>query len=108
MSFLKKKYSNMDTEPKNNKSPEGCLSGTAGIISAIALLITAITGLLVVFHDSNGSKSFSAVSHCAETNVNGYGKNGNEGLAQSIAIGECIRNGGVPDCCASDVRVSQD
>jgi hypothetical protein len=101
----------MDTEPNNNKSPAGCLSGTAGIIAASAALVTAITGLVIALHSpgSDGeTTTFSAVSHCSARNVNGYGKSKNEGMAQSIAIGECIRKGGVPNCCAEDVRVSQD
>jgi hypothetical protein len=102
----------MDTEPENNKSPAGCLGGTAGIIGAIAALVTAITGLVVALHgfgsDSDNSKSFSAVSHRSKTNANGYGSGTNERTARNLAIGECIGNGGVPECCARDLKVSPD
>jgi hypothetical protein len=76
--------------------------------SHIAALVTAIAGLMVVLPDPDDTKSFSAVSHCSETNVNGYGESSNEGTATRLAIRACISNGGVPDCCASDVKVSQD
>lgn len=99
----------MDTEPKNSKDPIGCLNSTVGIIGAIAALVGAMAGLLVALggsgDPSGGTTAFSAVSHCSARNVNGYGEGSTERLARSIAIGECVSNGGKPDCCATDVRV---
>jgi hypothetical protein len=101
----------MDIEPKNNKSPVGCLSGTAGIITAIAALVTAITGFMIAFHSPGGDSdatTFSARSYCSRRNVTGYGKGDNARAARSMAIGECVSNGGDPECCEKVVSVSQD
>ncbi len=51
--------------------------------------------------------SFSATSYCSMTDVYGYGEHSDVSTAQDLAIDDCIYAGGVPDCCASNVRVSQ-
>jgi hypothetical protein len=113
--IISKKYSSMDNDSKNNGSPAGCLNSTAGIISAIAALVVAMTGFIVATSSGRSGggdrvdspSSFLATSHCSARNVNGYGKSSNVEDAKSLAVGNCIRNGGVPACCANDVSVSQ-
>lgn len=53
------------------------------------------------------SLSFYATSYCSIRNVYGYGEDSNVSVAQDMAINNCIYNGGIPDCCASNVRVEQ-
>ncbi|MEM8718818.1 MAG: hypothetical protein AAGE84_05855 [Cyanobacteria bacterium P01_G01_bin.39] len=52
-------------------------------------------------------QSFFATSYCSMTNVYGYGKNSNVNIAQELAIDDCVNNGGIPNCCSSNLRVSQ-
>ncbi|NJK51787.1 MAG: hypothetical protein HC936_01505 [Leptolyngbyaceae cyanobacterium SU_3_3] len=69
-----------------------------------------LVSVSVFFSESAGdfTNTFSATSHCSARDVYGYGESSNVESAQKEAIGDCIRNGGVPDCCARDVSVSQE
>jgi len=76
-------------------------------------IILAVSGMvLVLIFGSLGETyenpvQFNAVSYCSMTNVYGYGANINVAVAQDLAIKNCIQNGGISDCCASNVYVSE-
>ena len=82
------------------------LRWTSGFLGGFLCLIS----ISIFFANSTSidSASFSASSFCSIKNVYGYGESSSVEAAQNAAIGDCIRKGGVPDCCASDVRVSQE
>lgn len=50
---------------------------------------------------------FYATSYCSMRDVYGYANHNNVTTAQNLAVQNCINNGGIPDCCAGNVRVSQ-
>lgn len=88
--------------------------GTILIFAAISLEIFSITntdgGYPLSGEDVDTpppTQSFYATSYCSMTNVYGYGKAYNVNIAQDIAINNCIRNGGIPNCCSSSLRVTQ-
>ncbi len=52
-------------------------------------------------------QSFRATSYCSMTGASGYGVSTNLQQAQTIAIQYCVASGGIPDCCAGNVRTEQ-
>ncbi len=56
---------------------------------------------------STKTPTFKATSYCSMTNVFGFGFHKNVTLAQQMAIQNCTNRGGIPNCCANNVRVEQ-
>lgn len=88
-------------------SGKGVTMRAAGGAAAFVLVLSAMQGMSNSGEPIDNQNIFYATSYCSMTNVYGYGENASVGAAQELAIKNCIQNGGIPDCCASNVRVSQ-
>lgn len=53
------------------------------------------------------SSVFNATSYCSMRDVYGYASHETISTAQDLAVRNCINNGGIPNCCSSNVRVNQ-
>lgn len=88
-------------------SGKGMTMRAAGGAAAFVLVLSTMHEMSNSGETEEQPNSFYATSYCSMTNVYGYGENINVGIAQDLAIKNCIQNGGIPDCCGSNVRVSQ-
>lgn len=72
-------------------------------IRALAIMFVLLGQSTYVYAQAH----YTATAHCSITGANGKGSSSNSRQALSTAIGECILNGGVPQCCSngSQLRV---
>lgn len=82
------------------------VSAAGGVAAFVLVLYLLMNGDDRPPNPTPVQSQFKATSYCSMTDVYGYGNSSDLGNAQELAIQNCINNGGIPDCCSSNVQVS--
>jgi len=88
-------------------STKGLTLRAAGGAAAFVFVLFVLKPIDSKSEPKASNAIFNATSYCSMRNVYGYANHEDVTTAQDLAVRNCINNGGIPNCCSSNVRVNQ-